>query len=50
MTYPCDLCYEEDCKHCWFGNPCYQCDDYDEENDTCKSKGGCAPDSAKIME
>lgn len=41
----CDICEEmgvNDCKHCSLGNPCLGCVDYDEENDTCKSNGGCA--------
>lgn len=41
----CDICQEEginDCKNCKFGNPCYGCDDYDIENNSCKSKGACA--------
>lgn len=41
----CDICQEEginDCKNCKLGNPCYGCDDYDIENDFCKSKGACA--------
>ena len=41
----CDICQEEginDCKNCKLGNPCYGCDDYDIENNSCKSKGACA--------
>lgn len=41
----CDICEEmgcKDCKHCSLGNPCLGCVDYDEDNDTCKSNGGCA--------
>lgn len=30
-----------DCKYCRYGNPCLGCDDYDVENDSCKSYGGC---------
>lgn len=42
---PCDMCREWgecDCKFCSIGNPCLDCDDYDAENDECKSHGGCA--------
>ena len=41
----CDICEEmgvNDCQHCSLGNPCLGCVDYDEDNDTCKSNGGCA--------
>ena len=41
----CEKCAEmgiENCKYCSFGNPCLGCEDYDIENDTCKSNGGCA--------
>ena len=41
----CDRCYItgiDKCKYCDFGNPCYRCEDYDIENETCKSHGGCA--------
>lgn len=38
----CDYCEERNCKDCRFGNPCLGCIDYDRENDTCKSNGGCA--------
>lgn len=37
----CDFCEVNNCQHCSLGNPCLGCDDYDEENDTCKSYGGC---------
>ncbi len=40
----CEICHEvggDDCKYCSLGNPCYGCDDYDIEHDTCKSNGGC---------
>lgn len=39
---PCDFCEDGGCKFCSVANPCYRCADYDKENDTCKSKGGCA--------
>lgn len=41
----CEICEEmesSDCKYCSLGNPCLNCEDYDVENDTCKSNGGCA--------
>lgn len=41
----CEMCEEvgsADCKYCRLGNPCYDCEDYCIENDTCKSGGGCA--------
>lgn len=31
-----------DCRYCNLGNPCYDCDDYNIETDTCLSQGGCA--------
>ena len=40
----CDICAEmgcDDCMHCYLGNPCLGCDDYDQEHNTCKSNGGC---------
>lgn len=39
----CDICDQEAgaCRFCEFGNPCLNCEDYDFENDTCKSDGGC---------
>lgn len=38
----CAYCEEGNCKSCSLANPCLGCIDYDEEKDTCKSKGGCA--------
>ena len=41
---PCEKCEEYgdlDCKHCYLGNPCIDCTDYDPVNDTCTSKGAC---------
>lgn len=42
---PCDYCpneiYSIYCRTCTYGNPCLGCEDYDFENDTCKSYGGC---------
>ena len=41
----CDECENwgvDVCKLCYLGNPCLGCEDYDEEKDTCKSKGGCS--------
>ena len=41
----CDVCEEmgcKDCINCPQGNPCIDCDDYDRQNDRCKSNGGCA--------
>lgn len=42
----CDYCLDEerDCKMCSLGNPCLNCEDYDNVSDTCKSNGGCAPE------
>lgn len=40
----CDICEEmglKDCQHCYLGNPCIGCEDYDVENDKCKSDGAC---------
>ena len=40
----CDICEEmglKDCLHCYLGNPCIGCTEYDEKNDICKSNGGC---------
>ena len=40
----CDICEEmgcKDCMHCELGNPCLDCDDYDERTDKCTSNGGC---------
>lgn len=48
----CDICEEIgdcDCMHCVWGNPCLGCLDYDEQNNICKSNGGCA-DSGKEKE
>ena len=47
MMEPCDICQYagvDNCKYCNLGNPCLGCEDYDVENDTCKSKGGCGHD------
>lgn len=44
MADVCELCREygfEDCARCSHGNPCLGCEDYDEDADYCKSKGGC---------
>lgn len=44
----CETCAEmgiENCKYCSLGNPCLGCEDYDIENDTCKSNGGCGGDA-----
>lgn len=40
----CDICEYElgACRFCEFGNPCLNCEDYDSDNDSCKSKGRCA--------
>lgn len=49
----CDICAEMgimDCKMCRLGNPCLGCEDYDLENDTCKSKGGCGADREEVSE
>lgn len=46
----CEICHETgdyNCGYCDLGNPCLGCDDYDIENDECKSDGGCADDSEK---
>lgn len=40
----CEICEEmgvNDCKYCYLGNPCLNCDDYEQEHDTCMSLGGC---------
>ncbi len=50
---PCELCEEygdQDCKHCYLGNPCIGCDDYDYVNDTCKSSGACGDPDKKVKE
>lgn len=42
--FTCDYCQEVgecDCHHCYLGNPCIGCEDYDQEKDACKSNGGC---------
>ena len=33
----CEYCEEHNCMHCYLGNPCIGCMDYDEDTDTCKS-------------
>ena len=41
----CETCEEmgyKDCVDCYLGNPCLNCEDYDRQNDVCKSSGGCA--------
>ena len=41
----CETCEEmgyKDCINCYLGNPCLTCEDYDRQNDVCKSSGGCA--------
>ena len=46
----CEICQEMgayDCKYYSLGNPCLDCPDYDDENDTCKSNGGCADEEQK---
>ena len=40
----CEICIEmgqDDCENCYLGNPCIECDDYDEVKHTCKSDGAC---------
>jgi len=40
----CDICINNNlnnCKYCDLGNPCLNCEDYDIENDKCKSNGAC---------
>ena len=44
--YFCDYC-TDDCKLCPEGNPCLCCVDYDIENDTCSSYGGCGQDKTR---
>ena len=50
----CEICEEvmgwTDCMHCYLGNPCIGCDDYDEEYDTCMSLGGCGERSENDKE
>lgn len=39
----CEICVEmgcTDCVNCYLGNPCLNCEDYDGQNDVCKSSGG----------
>lgn len=42
ISNSCDFCIDKNCMTCPCGNPCLGCEDYDNENDTCKSNGGCA--------
>ena len=37
----CLYCEEHNCMACREGNPCLGCSDYDRDNDTCISNGGC---------
>lgn len=44
--YPCDICEAMglvNCRHCYLGNPCIGCTNYDEKNDVCLLNGGCIP-------
>ena len=41
-SYPGDIA----CTRCVWGNPCLGCEDYDFEENTCRSNGGCATRSA----
>ena len=48
-SFECEICRENglmDCKDCFSGNPCLKCDDYDYENDKCKSNGGCGNENS----
>lgn len=42
ISNSCDFCIDKNCMMYPCGNPCLGCEDYDSENDTCKSNGGCA--------
>lgn len=49
----CDVCAEigaVNCKHCWYGNPCFGCPDYSEATDTCESHGGCGAKRESALE
>jgi hypothetical protein len=43
----CDYCESQDCSMCVWGNPCYGCNDYDPQTQTCMSDGGCAASNEK---
>lgn len=44
LCFQCADLGDEDCKMCPLGNPCLNCEDYDNVNGICKSNGGCAPE------
>ena len=50
MAYICLCCESPNCIACSYGNSCLGCEDYDRENDTCRSNGGCGGETKEEKE